>query len=62
MEMIYHSRKEALDAVHKYFRALEELQHNLGIREEIDDSCCNIYAYAKYFHEGKIEEVGDTNY
>lgn len=57
MEMIYHSRKEALEACKQYVEKVKELQRQTGVWETLDDDCVGVTMRAQYMNDGKIEEA-----
>jgi hypothetical protein len=57
---IHPNKESAQKAIAEYLRRVSELSETLGVWEENEDSCCNIYAKAKYQDEnGMIIEYSD---
>jgi hypothetical protein len=46
---IHPNKKAALDAILEYKIALDELVERTGVYEECEDSCCGIYAQARFY-------------
>lgn len=60
---IHPNRQAAINALKKYQQQTTELENELGIWVECDDSCCNIYIITEYYDEkGEILSISNYDY